>query len=296
MQAIKLEDYTTQPIVPIQYLIYKWLPKPGRIMLVGPPKNGKSFYALQMGLAVAQGTPLMGRDTTKGVVLYLQFDTPPPMWLERLQELKSANVSLEGQLYLNDPSSFRKGWDIRIDADRHEMRGIIDTVNPDVVIIDTLRKIHNAKENDSGEMKRISDLLTSLCQDRCLLIVHHTHKINKRDGRPSPADACRGSTALPADADMTILLYDGILSTEGRFDGEVITRYYQNDDTNFLIFPEIKDPAAMKAQLKELCKEFPNQAHNQLTTIAKRRFNLSRSNYYRIMQGAACVHSQQTSP
>lgn len=298
MKAVKLDEYETLDIVPVEYLIYKWIPKPGRIMLVGPPKNGKSFMALQMGLAMAQGTPFIGRDSVKSRVLYLQFDTPAPMWLERLKDVKQAGVDLSGQFYMNDPISFGKSWDIRDTPDRAEIRDLITAVEPDCVIIDALRKIHRAKENDSGEMSRVFDLLSGLTKDRASIIVHHTHKINeRRDGRPTPSDASRGSTSMAADADMTILLLNKILSTEGRFDEELVTRIDRDESTDFLSFPELDNEAAnraVQAGLVELCKEFPNQTHNQLVPIVRKRLGLSKSSFYRQIRGCPCVH--QTHP
>ena len=268
----------------MKYLIYKWIPKPGRVLLVGPPKSGKSFLALQMALAMAQGTPFMGRTSVKSRVLYLQFDTPAEMWCERLQDLQDAGVDLSGDIQFNEPASFARGMDVRQDADRREIRGIIDEVNPDCVIFDTLRKIHRGKESDSGDMSRVFDLLSSLTAKRASIIVHHTHKINeRRDGRPAPSDAARGSTSQAADADMTILMLNNILTTESRFDEEVALRYQSDPATSFITFPEVQDEDTRVNQVEALLKEFPNQSHRQLVSIAHKRLGMSRSTFYRLV-------------
>ncbi len=292
MKAISLAQFMAQDMVPIRYLIYKWIPKPGRVLLVGPPKVGKSFLALQMALAMAQGTPFMGRPAIKSRVLYLQFDTPHEMWYDRLHDLRNVGVDLSGDIIFNN-DGYAKGWDVRQDADRKEMRGIIDTVDPDCVIFDTLRKIHKGKESDSGDMSRVFDLLSSLTQHRASLIVHHTHKINeRRDGRPAPSDAARGSTSQAADADMTILMLNKILTTESRFDEEVALRYERDDATNFIIFPEVKDEDTRVNQVEALCKEFPNQTHYQLITLAHKRLGMSKATFYRIAERANCIHKE----
>lgn len=292
MKAISLDQFMAQDMVPVRYLIYKWIPKPGRVLLVGPPKAGKSYLALQMALAMAQGTSFMGRGATKSRVLYLQFDTPESMWRERLEDIQDAGVDLSGDIHFNN-EGYAKGWDIRQDGDRKEMRGIIDTVDPDCVIIDTLRKVHRAKENDSSEMSRVFDLLSSLTQDRASIIIHHAHKINeRRDGRPSPSDALRGSTSMAADADMTILMLSKILTTEGRFDEDVALRYDRDDATSFITFPEAQEEDTRANQVEAMCKEFPNQSHRQLVSIARKRLGMSRSVFFRVLQKTNCIHKE----
>src|SRR5215510_6093278 len=94
MEPISLAEYRQLPALSVPYLIHRLIPEKSRIQLVGPAKAGKSFFAWQIALSVAQGRDFLGRKTKQGRVLYLQFDTPDHIWKERLDDLDINGVHL----------------------------------------------------------------------------------------------------------------------------------------------------------------------------------------------------------
>lgn len=67
-----------------------------------------------------------------------------------------------------------------------------------LVIIDTLRRFHQARENDSGAMTYLIQLLEEVAKATgcALVFTHHTKKNAALNGLGTETDASRGSTAL----------------------------------------------------------------------------------------------------
>ena len=295
MRSISLVDYRALPSLEIEYLISRMIPKPGRIIITGPPKVGKSFLALQVALAVAQGAPhFLGRQVKKGKVLYLQFDTPDAIWKERLDDLAAAGVDLSGDFHLIHPDDAMHRVDIREQTTRHQIERLLGTVNPDLVVIDVLRKIHDAQENDSTEMKQVFDVINTMFAGFSLVMLHHTPKLNPEFGMPTPSNALRGSSFIGGEVEAIWLLFNNLLTIESRIDEGMQTNAVRDPKTGFWFFPEIDELGDIPKELIQLCEEFPGKSHSQLADIVKMRFGLSRASYYRQMKHLRCRHYEGT--
>ena len=225
VKAISATDFLRLDDLKTDYIIPNLLPEVGRVALYGVAKRGKSFLALQVAFAVCQGIPFLGHEVVKpGPVLYLQFDTPPELWQERLKKLQNAGVSIPDNLYFIHPSTQPRRVNV---LDGHQAREIHDMITaklPALVVIDVLSKIHHLNENEAQDMKPVIGHLSTLCQGRALLIVHHTAKPNLQPGAGShsPSNAGRGSSYLGGEMDANWLLTSqgegqGRLTIEARF-------------------------------------------------------------------------------
>jgi hypothetical protein len=291
MFTTPLAQYRQIPSLYVDYLIHRLLPRPGRVLLIGPAKVGKSFLALQIALAVAQGKDFLGRRSHQGTVLYLQFDTPDHLWKERLDDLEECGVDLSGPIHFIHPDAKRPSMDILNSGCQADITAMLAEVKPALVVIDVLRKIHNADENDSATSKKIFDVLNILFAGRTLLILHHPSKM-KPDWTPRASEAGRGSGFIGGEVDASWLLLPESLSIESRID-EGFTRTITRDpNTGLWMFPDAMDTAAQDAGLIALCEEFPQAAHSTLADTAKARFQISRASYYRRMKGLQCRHSE----
>lgn len=68
MSLVSFSDLDTSPL---RYQVAGMVPEVGTGFLWGQSWSGKSLIALDMGLAVANGTPFMGHETIRGTVAYL---------------------------------------------------------------------------------------------------------------------------------------------------------------------------------------------------------------------------------
>ena len=209
MKAISATDFLRLEGLKTDYIIPQLLPEVGRVALYGVAKRGKSFLALQMAFSVCQGIPFLGYEVTKpGPVLYLQFDTPPELWQERLAKLRDASTAIPNNLYFVHPSTQPRRVNV---LDGHQAREIHDMITatlPALVIIDVLSKVHRLNENEATDMKPVIDHLSTLCAGRAMLIVHHTAKPNMAPGagQQTASNAGRGSSYLGGEVDANWLL------------------------------------------------------------------------------------------
>ena len=217
-KLVDLEQYTTLPRPNVDWIITDLIPRPSIIMLFGEPKVGKSWLALQIALAVAQGHDnLMGHTIKPTTVLYLQFDTSEFVWRYRLRGLVKDGVSLAGPVYMLHPEDQPTRVNILNEQHFNLFRAMIATCDPGLVVIDVLREIHNSDEQDSTQMKWVGDAIAELCQGRALLLLHHPRKPSTDPkAQFNTITAARGSSYLAGKVDVLWLIHAGYLHIEGR--------------------------------------------------------------------------------
>ena len=225
MKSISATEFLRLDGLRTEYIIPNMLPEVGRLALYGVAKKGKSFLALQLAFAVCQGIPFLGHEVAKpGPVLYLQFDTPPELWQDRLKKLHEAGVSIPDNLYVLHPSTQPRRANLLDGGHAHAIHDILMARLPALVIVDVLASIHHLKENEADDMKQVIGRLNVLFQGRAYMIVHHTSKPNLQPGagQHSPSSAGRGSSYLGGEMDANWLLTSqsegqGKLTIEARF-------------------------------------------------------------------------------
>ena len=182
-------ELANSPVPDIPYLWGDLLRPLGRMAIIGAPKDGKSFYVLQMGLHIATGTPFLGMNTAPGVVLYINYEISEEKLQERVQDISAELgisapenlllASVEG-LALNKPTGKRE-------LDKLIKEAISTAGRLDVLIIDPRRNSMDGDENQSEVMTawchNLDELRTTY--NLAIAIVHHTGKSTTGAGRGS---------------------------------------------------------------------------------------------------------------
>lgn len=258
MKTLTLDEYADLPESDSSYLIDKFIPCPGRILLVGPPKKGKSYLGLQIGLAVAKGEPFMGRPSKSSKVLYLQYDTPHSLWLQRLKDLRKAGVRFHENFVMMDPTEARSSLDIvKNTSDVRYLMDIVNHVQPKLVIIDTLRKVFSGDENSSDVGATVFNTLNDIFKHQAVIYIHHTHKLSPPPGQKiqhkiSPVDSVRGSSFFSGEVDAVYLLYGKYLSTDCRFDESTDYPIERDEVTKLWTFTDTEKVNKQEVKIKEL--------------------------------------------
>lgn len=211
---------------PQNYLVDQFIPYPGRILLIAPSKKGKSFLGMQLGLAVAKGESFMGRKSTSSRVLYLQYDTPPKIWLKRMADVRKYGLTGHSNFITLDhrEPDYRKRIDIRKNpSDVLYLKEVVEQIQPKLVIIDTLRKMFSGDENSSDVAQEVFNNLNEIFEHQSVVYIHHTHKLSPPPGQKiqapvSPGDAVRGSSFFAGEVDATYLIFGNKLISESRID------------------------------------------------------------------------------
>jgi RecA-family ATPase len=176
----------------------------GLTILAGRPKIGKSWLALAVCLAVAQGHRVLGNlATTQGDVLYAALEDNPRRLQKRIDKLLSP-FSAEWPARLTLATSWRRLDDGGVD-DIAEWAASVS--NPRLVVLDTLAGVRPPKQN--GEALYDADYralveLHRLAAEKgfAVLVLHHTRKAEADD----PLDTISGTLGLVGCADTALVL------------------------------------------------------------------------------------------
>lgn len=163
-------------------------------MISAPPNQYKSWVVQHIAICLAQGKNVFGKFKTKtqNVLIVNEEDNLRMMKdrsLKMIEEVSELGVHfLVGSGFKIDEGAIEK---ILIEAQSR---------NVTFVIFDSLRSIHTANENDSGEMQEILDHFKKLTKEGItVLFTHHNRKkaYGKSNNEEQGEDS-RGSTAINA--------------------------------------------------------------------------------------------------
>lgn len=188
-------------------------------VIYGAPNAGKSLATLDLLYHVAAGKPWRGRDVKRGSVLYISVEGPNGA-ARRAKAWRTHHGIADGETL---PLAVIR-VDVDLFNDRKSAKAIVDAVALlesmtglpcRAVAIDTVNAVTpGMDENSSADVGVfLRNLRTILANTRAAVIpVHHTGKDESR--------GLRGSNALLAKAETTLLVSDGVLTTVKMRDGE----------------------------------------------------------------------------
>lgn len=177
----------------------------GLHLLVGPPKVGKSWLSLGMGIAVCQGDPFLGFATNKSKVLYLALEDPRKRIKKRAWKLLDETT---GELHFATAAE-KVGSGLIPQVEDH----LAAHPGTGLVIIDTFQMVREPSR-DNAYAADYADLspLKHLADERgiAIVVVHHTRKMGDSD----VFNTVSGTTGITGCADSTM-----VLSNVNRADG-----------------------------------------------------------------------------
>jgi hypothetical protein len=179
-----------------QWLVDGVLAKPSLAMLVGPPKQGKTFAALDLAASVVAGRPWMERTTSGNTVVYVIGEGLAGVGA-RLDawSMYTGVTDLDGVHFVR--GSVQLGSPAAVD----QLAKYCRDVDADLVVLDTLaRCIVGVEENSAKEMGHIIEHGLQRLRDAsgcAVLAVHHTGK--------DAGNGARGSSALLGAVDTEVV-------------------------------------------------------------------------------------------
>lgn len=189
----------------------------GVSLLAGPPKVGKSWLSLGLGLTVAAGGKAFGRiDVHSGPVLYLALEDTPRRLKTRMSKLLAGRPAPTGLTLATSCPALTQGGDEALAAWLEH--------KPDarLVVIDVFAKTRGTHAGMSaydadyaamGRAKRLAD-----DYGVAVVLVHHVRKAGAKDFLAEVS----GTNGLAGAADATLVLKrargqaDGVLHVTGR--------------------------------------------------------------------------------
>jgi hypothetical protein len=252
------------------------------IELLGPPKAGKSFLALDVAFKVARGEQFLGRPCKASKVLYLQLDNSEKVTRDRGVQLRLAGYDTKApNLVMVHPDDTVRPLNIMMAHGKNYLRNCVLASNPSLIVIDTLRELHSDDENDSTAMKQVMDSIEEVSTNRSLLLVHHTNKIAPEVTHPDPIQSSRGSSYITGKVDAYWLLYHNTLSLTSRWDEPLEYPCKQNASGMF-DFPDTLPIHEIRQIVIDLKSANPHLGKAELAKIALNIHKISRATFHRI--------------
>jgi hypothetical protein len=179
----------TANLPPPSWLVPDLVPSAGRLLVVAAPNAGKTFLAL----VIAKAAAVIGRP----VLLVLEEGSP-----------KSTGDRLKNLAFPADaPVLIAHLRGLQLDEPRL-LESVTTAVAP-VVVLDPFVSLFHGDENETKAMAVAAALLEQIYRansDALVVLCHHTSKTGERGEGGSGIYAGRGSTVLPAWADVQINL------------------------------------------------------------------------------------------
>jgi RecA-family ATPase len=179
--------YTTSqlkaaPIVDTPCLIDPLIPATGIVFLHAKFGSGKTILSMEEAIAVATGNPLFDMPTQRGRVALIDVDMPEAVFRKRFQ----SRIDLlpdDIEIYW---SFFPRAFDcldpkFAQSAEFKELQNIEKLLKPNLVIVDTLRKIYRGDEKDGQFPSQIYGFFQQMFPDAAIQFNAHDRK-GSRDG------------------------------------------------------------------------------------------------------------------
>ena len=198
------QAFTSLEMAPPPQVIKGMLHKGCKMVVGGGSKGRKTWSLIHLALAVATGRPWWGFSTTKGRVLYINFELINFVAHDRISRIMEA-------MEVNDTGGLDV-WNLRGFACDIELLGpqITDAVEDrqyDLLIVDPVYKLLGDKdENAAGEIGRVMNELEQICKlsGAALAFGHHYAKGDAT--AKASIDRMSGSGVFARDPDCIISL------------------------------------------------------------------------------------------
>ena len=231
---VKLSDFLEQAGEEITWAIDRLLPQQGVGILAGQGGVGKSWMLLDLAMEYARGGLWLQKFATyKGRVLYIDEESSPALLRRRLKKLlRCKNIesdSLTVDFIVGQGLCFNRPESVE------SLRNLMRSHPPDLLLIDSLIRVHNAEENSAKEMSQVFRIVKDIVREFKCAVLFADHQ-KKPNNFSASYDLLRGSSEKTAFVDSLLSLKrkDALLIVEhskSRFDEAV---------PSFLV--SIKDP------------------------------------------------------
>ncbi|MCM8794583.1 MAG: AAA family ATPase [Candidatus Omnitrophica bacterium] len=177
LQALPLAAFLESGGQTIEWSVERILPKEGAGILAGPAGYGKSWMLLDLAIECARGGKWLGQlPTTATRVLYLDEESSPSLLRKRLRKLLGGKKLPQDGLDVH--FCVGQGFSLSRPDAVEQLRILLGSLRPGLVIIDSLIRVHRAEENSASEMAQVFEVVKNLIREyRCaFLFADHQRK------------------------------------------------------------------------------------------------------------------------
>lgn len=166
----------------VQWLVHELVPNVGWTLLIGKKGVGKTTFAIQMCVALQEGSTFLGRACMQRNVLFVQCDSVENEWraiLERVAPTSTGYTMVNVPSFALDTPTYVSG-----------MASLIAQVKPGYIVYDSLYKL-SRKPVNSERVTDTLELLSLLSAGVPWLLIHHPpHEESRAAGHHSIGATC----------------------------------------------------------------------------------------------------------
>lgn len=202
----------------VDWLVRGLVPAQGLLAVAAEPKSTKTWAALDIALSVATASAAMGefevREAAPAAIFAAEDDR------RALRNRLRALGSSRGVDPTNAPLHVisREALDLQSEESVADLICAVRALpeRPALLVLDPLRDLHGADENDSTGMAEVMGMMRALRDvlGCAVLFVHHSAKASPETSDRRPGQRMRGSSAIHGAVDAGIYLSD--LETDGQ--------------------------------------------------------------------------------
>jgi RecA-family ATPase len=211
LKVFSLKDLNDLEIQPIVWVVNSLIPEKSIVIIGGKRGTFKSFNAICLSICVASGMPFLNVfETQKKRVLYVDEENGIAILKERTQKILNG-LNLTDQKEIKENLFFSSFENLKLDIGvwRWKLEKAIIEFKPEVIVIDSLRRVVSFDENVAGEMSKLfTDIIRPLSEKYNLtwILLHHLRKGISGRAPVDEMDEIRGSSDLANYSDVIIIL------------------------------------------------------------------------------------------
>lgn len=162
------------------YLFSGLLPRGTPVIIGGTPKAGKSIATLDMAICLAAGRDFLGHFKCHAPARVLIIGREDPLkrararawWLMKGHGISPEEIDERISLNVAYPFTFNNQESV------DEMKRTLDEHRPDLVLMDSFRRVFLGDENSSTEVAQMGAVWDGLCKEfeTCIAQIHHLKK------------------------------------------------------------------------------------------------------------------------
>ena len=191
------------------FLVEPILPQGGIAILHGKPNVGKTQFVITLAHAINNGLPLFGKwPTRRGAVIIIQADMTGQIQQARVHRVASSGLQLDNTHWVVEEDGSTPLVNIlTLPLTHGDLIEQIITIDPVLIVWDTLRKVHTLSENTSESAIAVYAAARKVCRTATHLFLHHDRKEDRNpDSRSNPDEDFMGNQQWMGACDTTLSL------------------------------------------------------------------------------------------
>lgn len=250
IRILTASEWMLTPLPPANQIITDLFDVKDKFAIIGGSKTRKTFFTLQMIMALATGRPFLQWHVPKArTVVHVQYEITERHFLERLIRMARAEGIDRAEL-TNLHIINARGLNLTGKRGIDQISKSISSYKPEVILFDPLYKISEGVENAAEDMKIILSQFDHLAEETSAAVGYVHHDPKGQAGDRSTRDRGAGSNVLSRDYDAAFVLTEHA-SEEDAVVLEMLLRNYRPQEPFVIEWAEDDESGGYCFQARE---------------------------------------------